>query len=132
MNGNAPNWPVTGSQVAVRQKAAPNRSMDGIDWRTSTAPIAHTIAMRSRPNAPVPNRNPKSQLLRPRIRTALRRLHRRQRRQFELDDGIRQRSVAEGGAVRLTVSERPLQEVDHDSGLQLVRRIFIEQQPRER
>ena len=35
MNGKAPNWPDTGSQVAVRQKAVPNRSMDGIDWCTS-------------------------------------------------------------------------------------------------
>ena len=60
MNGNAPNSPVTGFQMLVRQNAAPNAAIDGCDCRTSTAPIAHTSTMRTAANAPVPMRKPRS------------------------------------------------------------------------
>ena len=40
MNGSAPNWPATGSQTSVRQKAKPNFWIERDDWRSSSKPIA--------------------------------------------------------------------------------------------
>ena len=60
MNGRAPNSPATGSHVVVRQKLRPNFSIDIIDWRASSTPIATTMTMRTSANAPVPSRNPRS------------------------------------------------------------------------
>ena len=41
MNGSAPNSPATGSQISVRQKLRPNFSIDSIDCRVSSNPMAH-------------------------------------------------------------------------------------------
>src|SRR5579872_2985081 len=53
MNGRAPNWPATGSQVSVRQNCQPNWWIEMRDCRHSSKPIAATIAMISTANKPV-------------------------------------------------------------------------------
>src|SRR5947207_9644527 len=103
MNGSAPNSPATGSQISVSQKLRPNLRIDAIDSTASTAPMVQTMATTRSPKAPVPSRKPSS----------LRDLDLGKGGHFELDDRLRQRRVAEIGAVLLAVDQRPLHEVDH-------------------
>src|SRR5947208_16824236 len=120
MNGSAPNSPATGSQISVRQKFIPNFWTDSTDWRASTTPIAHTRTTSRAPNVPVPMRNRKS----------LRDLDSAKGGHLELDDGFRQRRVAEIGAVFLTLGQRPLHEVSHRLCLRLVLPILVQQDAR--
>ena len=60
MNGSAPNSPAIGSQVSVRQKSSPNFSIDSIDCRDSSKPIATTISTSASAKTPVAIRNPGS------------------------------------------------------------------------
>src|SRR5579862_3924200 len=60
MNGRAPNWPATGSQVEVRQKLKPNFSNDSADSRVSSTPMAMTMSSNAAANAPMLKRNPGS------------------------------------------------------------------------
>src|SRR5947208_15819538 len=103
MNGSAPNSPATGSQISVRQKFIPNFWTDSTDWRASTTPIAHTRTTSRTPNVPVPIRNRKS----------LRDLDFGNGRHLELDNGFRQRRVAEIGDGLLTIRQSHVHESYH-------------------
>src|SRR6266851_6330521 len=138
MNGSAPNWPATGSQVSVRQNANPNFRMDSIDWRVSSNPIAATIATTSSANAPVASLNPRSCFrmsawsLQPALRYRWLCLDLGQCRHLHLNHIRRKRRVPEIGAVFLAIGQRPFQDVDHDLCLSLVLGVLVQQQPRER
>src|SRR3990167_10454956 len=118
MKGSAPNWPATGSQPSVRQKFSPNFSIDSIDCRVSSNPMAATMSTSSPANAPVPRRKPRSVTLRLPVRpalpdtaTALPDLDLRQCGHLELHHFGRQRRVPELSGELLAVGERPLHEV---------------------
>src|SRR5471032_1944889 len=132
MNGSAPNCPATGSHTCVRQKFKPNFSIDSIDCRVNSNPIPTTTRMRTAMKAPVPRRNPRSVApprldFHPGISVAtLRDLDLLERRQFHLDDRVRERRVAEPTGGLLAVAQRPLHEVHHDLRLPLVFRVLVE------
>ena len=62
MNGRAPNWPATGSQVCVVQKLRPNFWMESMDSRVSSTAMPATMRTRKPAKMPVPNRKPRSPL----------------------------------------------------------------------
>jgi hypothetical protein len=60
MKGRAPNSPDTGSQTSPIQKLNPNFSIDSIDCRQSSTPIATTMTTTNAAKAPVPILNARS------------------------------------------------------------------------
>src|SRR5690349_14282091 len=60
MNGSAPNWPATGSQVVVRQKSKPNFRMESPEVRSSSKRIPRTRRTTRDAKNPVPRRKPRS------------------------------------------------------------------------
>src|ERR1051325_10581884 len=125
MNGSAPKSPATGSQVVVCQKPSPNFWIDSHDSLISTAPIATTMAMTSTANAPVPMRKPRSPWLPRRtapVPAASGDTNLGERREFQLHNLGRERSVAQLRCELLPVGERPLHELDHRLALRLVLR----------
>src|SRR6476469_8991409 len=126
MKGSAPKSPATGSHVDVRQNCSPNFSIERIDWRASSKPMAATIRISNRPNAPVATLKPRS------LRIPSDDLYSLERREFLFDQIRRQRRVPKLGRELLPVAERPTHEVDHCLRLRLVGRILVQKKPRER
>src|SRR5260221_5127036 len=57
MNGNAPNWSTTGSQIVVRRNDRPNLCKDSRDCVTSSKTINPTTATRATAQATTAERN---------------------------------------------------------------------------
>src|SRR3989442_6230632 len=125
MNGSAPNSPLTGFHVLVRQKFNPNFWSDSHESFARVRPMAMTMSSSAAAKAPMPRRNPRSD-----ERTArLRSLDSVERRLFEHHDAGRQRGVAEIRAVFLAVGQRPVHEVDHRLAGGFIFWILIHQDP---
>ena len=128
MKGSAPNSPLTGFQVLVRQKFNPNFWSDSHESFARVRPMAMTMNSSAAAKAPMPSRNPRSE-----ERTArLRYLDPVERRLFEHHDAGRQRRVAEIGAIFLAIGQRPAHEVDHRLAGGLIFWILVHQDPGER
>src|SRR5512135_2451538 len=127
MNGSAPNSPDTGSQVRPVQKPKPNFSIESRDWSASTTPIPTTIRQMRTAKTPVPRRKPRSAPGSRRDGRARMRgrplLDPAERGHLHLHDALRERRVAELGAVLLAVGQGPLHEVQHDLRLRRVLRV---------
>src|SRR5947207_15514503 len=125
MKGSAPNSPLTGFHVLVRQKFKPNFWSDSHDSFARVRPMEMTISSSAAAKAPMPRRNPRSE-----ERTArLRHLDLVERRLLEHHDVGRQRRIPEVGAVLLAIGESPVHEVDHRLAGGLVLWILVHQDP---